>query len=109
LHAGLVILSRVVQRRLFKAALDELATIDEPVNRVREVNLAGDAVRLTLYELPPGSAPSHVSQFFFNRVDGIRHRERLCLALRSFGSAAAVRVTSGACAQGVLAAMSRAG
>ena len=43
---------------------DELATIGELVSRVREVNLAGDEVRLTLYELPPGSAPGHVSQFF---------------------------------------------
>ena len=38
LRAGLVILipvvNRVVQRQLFKAALDELATVGEPVNRV---------------------------------------------------------------------------
>jgi predicted nuclease of predicted toxin-antitoxin system len=61
LHAGLVILiptgNRVVQRRLFKAALDELAMIGEPVNRVLEVDLDGDEVTLTLYELPaPGEA-----------------------------------------------------
>jgi predicted nuclease of predicted toxin-antitoxin system len=57
LHAGLVILipavSRVVQRRLFKAVLDELATIGEPVNRVLEADLDGDEVMLTLYDLPP--------------------------------------------------------
>jgi hypothetical protein len=57
LHAGLVILipavSRVVQRRLFKAALDELAAIGEPVNRVLEVDLHGDEVTLTLYDWPP--------------------------------------------------------
>src|ERR1700720_4411138 len=45
LHAGLVILvpavSRVVQQRLFKAALDELAVVGEPVNRVLEVDLDG--------------------------------------------------------------------
>ena len=58
LHAGLVILipavSRVLQRRLFKAALDELATIGEPVNRVLEADLDGDEVTLALYDLPPG-------------------------------------------------------
>jgi hypothetical protein len=47
LHAGLVILipvvNRVVQRQL-KAALDEFATIGEPVNHVLE---AADALRFT--------------------------------------------------------------
>jgi len=38
---------------LFKAALDELAVIGEPVNRVVEVDLDGGEVTLTLYELPP--------------------------------------------------------
>lgn len=58
LHAGLIILipavSRAVQRRLFKAALDELATIGEPLNRVLEVDLIGDELTLVLYDLPPG-------------------------------------------------------
>ena len=57
LHAGLVILipavNRVVQQRLFKAALDELAVIGEPVNRVLEVDLDGEEVTLTLYDWPP--------------------------------------------------------
>ena len=57
LHAGLVILlpavDRNLQRRLFKAALDALAMIGEPVNRVLEVDLDGDDVTLTLYDLPP--------------------------------------------------------
>ena len=56
LHAGLIILipvvNRAVQQRLFKAALDELAVIGEPVNRVLEVDLDGDDVTLTLYDLP---------------------------------------------------------
>jgi hypothetical protein len=56
LHAGLVILipvvNRVVQQKLFRAALDELATIGEPVNRVLEVDLDGEEVTLTLYDLP---------------------------------------------------------
>jgi hypothetical protein len=56
LHAGLVILipnvDRILQQRLFKAALDELATIGEPINRVLEVDLDGDDVTLTLYEFP---------------------------------------------------------
>jgi predicted nuclease of predicted toxin-antitoxin system len=56
LHAGLVILipvvNRVVQQQLFKAALDEVAAIGEPVNRVLEVDLDGGEVTLTLYDLP---------------------------------------------------------
>jgi predicted nuclease of predicted toxin-antitoxin system len=57
LHAGLVILipnvSRVLQQRLFKAALDELTMLGEPVNRVLEVDLDGDDVTFALYDLPP--------------------------------------------------------
>jgi predicted nuclease of predicted toxin-antitoxin system len=56
LHAGLVILipvvSRDVQRCLFKAALDEFAVIGEPVNRALEVDLDGEEVTLTLYDWP---------------------------------------------------------
>ena len=56
LHAGLIILipvvDRALQRKLFRAALDELATLGEPVNRVLEVDLDGDEVTLTLYDLP---------------------------------------------------------
>jgi predicted nuclease of predicted toxin-antitoxin system len=56
LHAGLVILipvvSRDVQRRLFKAALDELAVIGEPVNRVLEIDLDGEEMSLSLYDWP---------------------------------------------------------
>lgn len=56
LHAGLVILipvvNRDVQRHLFRAALDELAVIGEPVNCALEVDLDGDEVMLTLYDWP---------------------------------------------------------
>jgi len=56
LHAGLVILipvvDRVRQQKLFRAALDELAVIGEPINRVLEVDLDGEDVILTLYDLP---------------------------------------------------------
>ena len=56
LHAGLIILipavNRVVQQRMFKVALDELAVIGEPVNRVLEVDLDGDEVTLTLSDWP---------------------------------------------------------
>jgi hypothetical protein len=46
----------VAQQRLFKAALDEIATIDEPVKRMIEIGLHGDEVTLTVYDLPsPGS------------------------------------------------------
>jgi predicted nuclease of predicted toxin-antitoxin system len=60
LHAGLIILipvvSRDVQRRLFRAALDELASLGEPVNRVLEIDLDGDEVTLTLYDWPPAGS-----------------------------------------------------
>jgi hypothetical protein len=36
-----------------KAALDELAIIGEPVNRVLEVDLDAEEVTLTLYDLSP--------------------------------------------------------
>ena len=56
LHAGRIILipvvGRDVQRRLFRAALDELAVIGEPVNRALEVDLDGDEVTLALYDWP---------------------------------------------------------
>jgi predicted nuclease of predicted toxin-antitoxin system len=56
LHAGLVILipavSRAVQQQLFRAALDELAVLGEPVNRVIEVDLDGDEVTLAVYDWP---------------------------------------------------------
>jgi len=60
LHAGLVILipavDRILQQRLFQAALDELATLGEPVNRVLEVDLDGDDVTFALYDLPSGGS-----------------------------------------------------
>lgn len=56
LHAGLVILipavGRALQKKLFRAALDELADIGEPINRVLEVDLIGEDVTLSLYDLP---------------------------------------------------------
>jgi predicted nuclease of predicted toxin-antitoxin system len=56
LHAGLVIIvpnvNRLAQRRLFRGALDELAGIGEPVNRVLEVDIEGDDVTFKLYDLP---------------------------------------------------------
>lgn len=58
-HAGLVIIipsvNRVEQQRLFRGALDELARIGEPVNRVLEVDMEGDEVTFTFYDLPADS------------------------------------------------------
>ena len=55
LHAGLVILIPVVGRelqgKLFRAALNELAITGDPVNRVLEVDLDGEEISLTLYDL----------------------------------------------------------
>lgn len=57
LHAGLVILIPVVgrelQRKLFRAALEELAISGDPVNRVLEADLDGEEISLTLYDWPP--------------------------------------------------------
>jgi hypothetical protein len=56
LHAGLVIIipnvNRGMQQRLFRAALDELAVLGEPVNQVLEVDLDGEDVTFTVYDLP---------------------------------------------------------
>jgi predicted nuclease of predicted toxin-antitoxin system len=56
LHAGLVILipavSRALQQKLSRAALDELAAIGEPVNRILEVDLDRDEVTLAVYDWP---------------------------------------------------------
>ena len=56
LHAGLIIIipnvGRIVQRHLFRGALDELFQIGEPINRVLEVNLEDDEVTFAVYELP---------------------------------------------------------
>jgi hypothetical protein len=57
LHAGLLILipavSRLLQQKLFRAALDKLANFGAPVNRVLEVDLDDEDVTLALYDLPP--------------------------------------------------------
>jgi predicted nuclease of predicted toxin-antitoxin system len=56
-HAGLVIIipnvNRVLQQRLFRSALDELARLGEPVNQVLEVDIDGADVTFTLYDLQP--------------------------------------------------------
>jgi predicted nuclease of predicted toxin-antitoxin system len=55
LHPGLIILlpnvNRNVQRQLFRGALDRLSIIGEPVNQGLEVDLDGDDVVLSLYDL----------------------------------------------------------
>jgi predicted nuclease of predicted toxin-antitoxin system len=57
LHAGLVIIipnvNREQQQRLFRGALSELVQLGEPVNRVLEVDIDGDEVIFTFYDLPP--------------------------------------------------------
>jgi hypothetical protein len=42
----------LVQQKLFRAALDELAAVGEPINRVLEVDLDGEEVTLAFYDLP---------------------------------------------------------
>ena len=46
----------MLQQRLFQAALDELAALGAPVNRVIEVDLDGDDVTFALYDLPSGES-----------------------------------------------------
>ena len=52
------VVNRVVQQKLFRAVLDELAAIGEPVNRVLEVDLDGEEVTFTLYDWPATTSPS---------------------------------------------------
>ena len=58
LHAGLVIIipnvNRTEQQRLFLGALNELAALGEPINRVLEVDIDGDDMTFDLYDLPAG-------------------------------------------------------
>jgi len=57
LHPGLVILvPNVVQERqvlLFREALKKLARCGDTVNKVLEVDIAGDDITLSLYDFPP--------------------------------------------------------
>jgi len=59
LHAGLVIIiprgNRMEQQRLFRGALEELSKFGEPINRVLEVDIEGDEMTFTFYELPAKS------------------------------------------------------
>ena len=56
LYTGLVIIipnvGRVVQQQLFTGAIEALSQIGEPINRVLEVDLDGDAVTFEIYDLP---------------------------------------------------------
>ena len=56
LHAGLIIivpnLKQLEQRLLFGLVLDELATLGEPVNQVLEVDVDGEDMLFSLYDLP---------------------------------------------------------
>ena len=56
IHAGLVIivpnLKRLEQRLLFDLVLGELATLGESVNQVLEVDVDGEEIRFSLYDLP---------------------------------------------------------
>ena len=56
LHAGLMIIipsvNRVKQQRLFRSAIDELATFTDLVNRVLEVDIVGDEATFNFYDFP---------------------------------------------------------
>ena len=56
LHAGLIIIvpnvDRVLQCRLFRAALEALTMPDDLVNRVLEIGIDDDEVTLDVYDLP---------------------------------------------------------
>jgi predicted nuclease of predicted toxin-antitoxin system len=59
IHAGLIVIipsaNRTVQQQLFRGALDELAALGEPINRVVEVDIDGEDVTFEIYDLPSGS------------------------------------------------------
>lgn len=56
LHPGLVIIipnvGRLVQQQLFQAAIKALEENGEPINQVLEIDLVGDEVVLSIYDLP---------------------------------------------------------
>jgi predicted nuclease of predicted toxin-antitoxin system len=56
LHAGLIIIipnvNRLLQQRLFQAALGELARFGEPINHVLEVDIEGGEVTFAFYAFP---------------------------------------------------------
>jgi predicted nuclease of predicted toxin-antitoxin system len=60
IHPGLIIIlpsvERLLQRRLFAAALVELQTAGELVNRVLEVGLDDDAATFSVYDLSAGDS-----------------------------------------------------
>jgi hypothetical protein len=51
------VVDRALQRKLFRAALDELAVIGEPINRVLEVNLDCEEVTVALYQARSNETP----------------------------------------------------
>ena len=57
LHAGLIIIvpnvNRVLQAQLFQAALDVVTLPNDLINRVLEVDIAGENITIDLYDLPP--------------------------------------------------------
>ena len=57
LHAGLIIIvpnvNRVLQTQLFQAALDVVTLPNDLINRVLEVDIAGENITIDLYDLPP--------------------------------------------------------
>jgi len=56
LHAGLIIIvpnvHRSIQQLLFRAAIAQLASTGEPINRVLEIDIDGDDVTFNSYDLP---------------------------------------------------------
>lgn len=44
--------SHAATERLFRGALDELAQLGEPINSVLEVDIEGDEVTFSFYDLP---------------------------------------------------------
>lgn len=60
LHSGLIIIipsaSLALQRQLFLEVLATLKIMREPINQVIEVDLDGDEVKISVYDLPPSIA-----------------------------------------------------
>jgi predicted nuclease of predicted toxin-antitoxin system len=56
IHAGLIIIiprvNRAIQQQLFHGALEQLATMSEPINFVLEVDIDGEDMTFDIYDLP---------------------------------------------------------
>jgi hypothetical protein len=67
------VVNRMVQQRLFKAALDEFAVIGEPINRSSRSISTGEGVTLTLNHVPKlMTVRDHASRLSLELIGSVR-------------------------------------